>query len=93
MLDTLTRLCPDLVDAVSGYVTTWACIFSSVRVGKLVVPPCVGLRHHLGRAFLAGRVASPQWDGYCEGVNGALLEVFATDTRRQALATCERHAH
>ncbi|MDQ3831768.1 MAG: hypothetical protein M3361_21225, partial [Candidatus Tectomicrobia bacterium] len=52
----------------------------------------VGLCHHVGRAFLAGG-GPTQCDGYCEGVNGALLEVFATDTRRQALATCERHAH
>lgn len=36
MLDTLTRLCPDIVDAVSGYVTTWG-----VRFWQGVVPPNV----------------------------------------------------
>jgi hypothetical protein len=33
-----------------------------------------------------------QWDGYCEGLNGTLLEGFVTDTRQQALAACERGA-
>jgi hypothetical protein len=31
-----------------------------------------------------------QWGGYCDGVNGSLLEVFVTDTRQQVLAACER---
>jgi hypothetical protein len=34
-----------------------------------------------------------QWEGCCDGVNGAILEVFVTDTRQQALAVCERDAH
>jgi hypothetical protein len=33
-----------------------------------------------------------QWEGYCEGLNGVLLEVFVTDTRQQVLAACERDA-
>jgi len=57
MLDTLTRLCPDVVDAVSGCVTTWACIFSSVREGSWSYRH-VRATSHLGRAFWAGRVAS-----------------------------------
>ena len=36
MLDTLTRLCPDVVDAVSGYVTTWG-----VRFWQGVVRLCL----------------------------------------------------
>jgi hypothetical protein len=31
-----------------------------------------------------------KWEGYCEGLNGTLLEVFVTDTRQQALAAWER---
>jgi hypothetical protein len=33
-----------------------------------------------------------QWAGYCDGLNGTLLEVFVTDTRQQVLAACERDA-
>ena len=31
-----------------------------------------------------------QWDGYCEGLNRVILEVFVTDTWQRALAACER---
>ena len=31
-----------------------------------------------------------QWGGYCDSVNGAIIEVFVTDSRQQALAACER---
>ena len=34
-----------------------------------------------------------QWSGYCDGVNGAILEVFVTDTRQQILVACQRDAH
>ena len=34
-----------------------------------------------------------QWSGYCDGVNGALLEVFVTDTRQRALTAWERDVH
>lgn len=74
----------------------WEALREDARHAHTPVSGCrrcrVGLCHHVGRAFLAGG-GPTQCDGYCEGVNGALLEVFATDTRRQALATCERHAH
>jgi hypothetical protein len=33
-----------------------------------------------------------QWAGCCDGVNGTLLEVFVTDTRQQALASCSQAA-
>ena len=33
-----------------------------------------------------------QWAGYCDGVNGMLLEGFVTDTRQQVLAAYERDA-
>jgi hypothetical protein len=33
---------------------------------------------------------STQWAGCCDGINGTLLEVFVTDTRRQVLAAYER---
>jgi hypothetical protein len=36
---------------------------------------------------------STQWSGYCDGVNGTLLEVFVTNTRQEALAACEKDAH
>src|SRR5918996_1295900 len=32
-----------------------------------------------------------QWGGCCDGVNGAILEVFVTETRQQALAACEQN--
>jgi hypothetical protein len=32
-----------------------------------------------------------QWGACCDGVNGALLEVFVTDTRQQVLAAYEAH--
>jgi hypothetical protein len=65
-LDTMARLCPDVIAAVQGYVATWrAC-------------------------FWQDGWHPTQWDGYCEGLNGVVLEVFVTNTRQQALAACER---
>jgi hypothetical protein len=67
VLDTLTRLCPDVIAAVQGYIATWrAC-------------------------FWQDGCHPSQWDGYCDGVNGTLLEVFVTDTRQQVLAAYERN--
>jgi hypothetical protein len=43
--------------------------------------------------FWQGGWHPTQWDGYCDGVNGTILEVFVTDMRQQALAACERNAH
>jgi hypothetical protein len=34
-----------------------------------------------------------QWAGYCEGLNGTVLEVFVTDARQQILAACEAMQH
>jgi hypothetical protein len=68
VLDTLARLCPDVIDAVQAYVAMWRA------------------------RFWRDGWHPTQWGGYCDGVNGALLEVFVTDTRQQALAACERHA-
>jgi hypothetical protein len=68
VLDMLTRLCPDVIAAVQGYITAWRARF------------CQDGWHHT------------QWSGYCDGVNGTILEVFVTDTRQQALAACERDA-
>jgi hypothetical protein len=69
LLDTMARLCPDVIAAVQAYVAAWhAC-------------------------FQQDGWHSTQWAGYCDGVNGTLLEVFVTDTRQQALAACEREAH
>ena len=68
VLDTLTRLCPDVIAAVQGCVAAWhAC-------------------------FRQDGWHPSQWSGYCDGVNGMLLEVFVTDTRQQALAAYERKA-
>ena len=66
-LDTLSRLCPDVIAAVRGYIAAWR-----VRFRQDGWHPA-------------------QWEGYCDGVNGVLLEVFVTDTRQQALAAYERN--
>jgi hypothetical protein len=68
-LDTLTRLCPDVIAAVQGYVAAWH------------------------TRFRQDGWHPTHWSGYCDGVNGTLLEVFVTDTRQQALAACERDVH
>src|SRR5262245_33636053 len=66
VLDALTRLCPDVIATVQGYVA--AC-----------------------RArFWQDGWHPAHWEGYCEGLNGTLLEVFVTDTRQQILAAYER---
>jgi hypothetical protein len=66
VLDTMTRLCADVIAAVQGYIVMWrAC-------------------------FWQDGWHPAQWDGYCEAVNGALLELFVTDTRQQVLAAYER---
>jgi hypothetical protein len=65
-LETITRLCPDVIAAVRGYIAAWRSRFRQDG-------------WHL-----------TQWDGCCEGVNSAILDVFVTDTRQQALAACER---
>ena len=68
VLDTMTRLCPDVITAVQGYIAVW-------------------------RARFQQDGWSPaHWGGYTDGVNAALLEVFVTDTRQQALAACEQGA-
>jgi hypothetical protein len=69
VLDTMARLCPDIIDAVQGYIATWRA------------------------RFWQDGWHPTQWAGCCDGVNGALLEVFVTDTRQQALAACERDPH
>jgi hypothetical protein len=69
VLDTMTRLCPDVIAAVQGYIATW----------------------HM--RFRQDGWHPTQWGGYCDGMNGAILEVFVTDTRQQALAACERDVH
>jgi hypothetical protein len=66
VLDTMARLCPDVIAAVQGYVAAWR------------------------TRFRQNGWHPTQWDGYCEGLNGTLLEVFVTDARRQALAAYER---
>jgi hypothetical protein len=66
VLDTMARLCPDVIAAVQGYFTVW--------------------RAH----FWQDNWHPSQWSGYCDGVNGAILEVFVTDTRQQILVACER---
>ena len=68
VLDTMTRLCPDVITAVQGYIAAWGARFQ--RDGW----------HPAHRG------------GYADGVNAALLEVFVTDTRQQALAAYERNA-
>jgi hypothetical protein len=65
-LDTITRLYPDVIAAVQGYVAAW-----SAR-------------------FWQDGWHPTQWGACCDGVNSAILEVFVTDTRQQALAACER---
>jgi hypothetical protein len=65
-LDTMTRLCPDVIAAVQGYIAMW------------------------GARFRQDGWHPAQWEAWCEGLNGTLLEVFVTDTRQQALAACER---
>jgi hypothetical protein len=66
VLDTMARLCPDVIAAVQGYIAAWRA------------------------RFRQDGWHPTQWGGCCDGVNGALLEVFVTDTRQQALAACER---
>jgi hypothetical protein len=66
VLDTMTRLCPDVIAAVQGYIAAW--------------------RAH----FRQDGWHPTQWGGYCDSVNGAIIEVFVTDSRQQALAACER---
>jgi hypothetical protein len=66
VLDTMARLCPDVIAVVQGWVAAWHARFSQDGWHPT------------------------QWDGYCEGVNGTLLEVFVTDTRQQVLAVYER---
>jgi hypothetical protein len=68
VLDTITRLCPDVIDALQGYVTTW------------------------GARFWQDGWHPTQWGGCCDALNGAILEIFVTDTRQQVLAACERNA-
>jgi hypothetical protein len=66
VLDTLARLCPDVIAAVRGYVAAWRA------------------------RFRQDGWHPTQWGGCCDGVNGALLDVFVTDTRQQVLAAYER---
>jgi hypothetical protein len=66
VLDTMARLCPDVIAAVQGYIARWRARFWQDG-------------WHLS-----------QWDGYCNGVNSAILEVFVTDARQQVLAAYER---
>jgi hypothetical protein len=68
VLDTLTRLCPDVIDAVRAYVISWR------------------------TRFWQDGWHPTQWGACCDHVNGAILEVFVTDTRQRALAACERDA-
>jgi hypothetical protein len=68
VLDTLARLCPDVIAAVQRYITAWRA------------------------RFWQDGWHPTQWDGYCEALNGVVLEGFVTDTRQQALAACERNA-
>ena len=68
VLDTVARLCPEVIAALQGYVAAWR-----ARIWQDDWHPT-------------------QWDGYCEGLNGVILEVFVTDTRQRALEACERDA-
>ena len=68
VLDTMARLCPDVIAAVQGYIAAWRA------------------------RFRQDGWHPTQWGGCCDGVNGALLDVFVTDTRQQVLAACERNA-
>jgi hypothetical protein len=65
VLDTMARLCPDVIAAVQGYIAVWRA------------------------RFRQDGWHPTQWAGYCDGVNGTLLEVFVTDTRQQVLAAYE----
>jgi hypothetical protein len=58
---------------------------------RMSSPPC---RHASSRGarFCQDAWHPTQWGGCCDGVNGAILEVFVTDTRQQALAAYERDA-
>jgi hypothetical protein len=67
VLDTMTRLCPDVIAAVQGYIATWRA------------------------RFRQDGWHPTQWGACCDGVNGAILEVFVTDTRQQVLAAYEAH--
>jgi hypothetical protein len=67
VLDTMTRLCPDVIAAVQGYIATWRA------------------------RFRQDGWHPTQWGACCDGVNGAILEVFVTDTRQQVLAAYEVH--
>ncbi len=67
-LDTMARLCPDVIDAVQSYIAMWrAC-------------------------FWQDGWHPAHWDGYCDSVNGTILEVFVSDARQRALEACERDA-
>ena len=68
VLDTMVRLCPEVIAAVQAYVALWRARFWQDGWHPM------------------------QWAGYCEGLNGTLLEGFVTDTRQRALAACERDA-
>jgi hypothetical protein len=65
-LDMITRLCPDVIAAMQGYIPTWR------------------------TRFRQDGWHPTQWGGCCDGVNGAIMEVFVTDTRQQVLAAYER---
>jgi hypothetical protein len=67
VLDTMARLCPDVIAAVQGYIATWRA------------------------RFRQDGWHPTQWGACCDGVNGAILEVFVTDTRQQVLAAYEVH--
>jgi hypothetical protein len=69
VLDTMARLCPDVIAGVQAYVALWR------------------------RRFWQDGWHSTQWDGCCEGLNRAILEVFVTDTRQQVLVAYERDFH
>jgi hypothetical protein len=69
VLDTMARLCPDVIAAVQGYIASW----------------CV--------RFRPDGWHPTQWAGCCDGLNGALLEGFVTDTRQQVLAACENDVY
>jgi len=68
VLDTMARLCPDVIAAVQAYVAAWRARFRQDGWNPT------------------------QWAGYCEGLNGTLLEVFVTDIRQQTARACERDA-
>jgi hypothetical protein len=68
VLDTLTRLCPDVIAAVQAYIISWRA------------------------RFWQDGWHPTQLGGCCDGLNVAILEMFVTDARQQALAACERDA-